>query len=453
MKIKTIMLVGAIASMGAAWVHAAVTADEAKKLGTALTPFGSEAAGNKDGSIPAYTGGLTKPPAAYKSGMKKRPDPFEGEKPLYSIDAKNMDKYADQLSEGVKTLMKKYPTYRIDVYPTHRTTAYPKYVLDNTLKNATRCKTIDSGNGVEGCFGGLPFPIPKDGHEAMWNHLVRYQGHNVDINLHHYYVDAAGKAVHIATELAQEEFPYYDPNATRADVYWKLRDEVNGPARLAGERSILIDALNPMKTDRKIWQYLPGQRRTRAAPDLAYDTPIPNRGGAQTMDDIGLFSGKMDRYDFKLIGKKEMFIPYNNYKFVFGQNGCTPTTTLTPNHINPNCMRWEKHRVWVIEATLKPGKRHIYQKRVFYFDEDSYGSGMADQYDATGALYRVGFLYGVSRYEQPAMYSECFSHNDLISGVYAVTTLLGDDADGVVEVPKRPESNFSPDSLAGSGIR
>src|SRR5437016_1340874 len=153
----------------AAFSHAAVSAEEAKQLGTTLTPFGAEKAGNKEGTIPEYTGGLTTPPPGFVKGpgAKTRPDPFPEDKPLFSIDAKNMDKYADKLTEGAKAMMKKYPNFRIDVYPSRRTVAYPQSVLDNTLKNATRCKTVEDGLAITPeCAGGIAFPIPKTGYEA-----------------------------------------------------------------------------------------------------------------------------------------------------------------------------------------------------------------------------------------------------------------------------------------------
>ena len=96
----------ALAITGCLSASAEVSPDEAKQLSDTLTPWGAEKAGNKDGSIPAYTGGLTKPPASYdpaKKGML--PDPFADEKPLYSVNAKNMAQYADKLSEGVKAAL------------------------------------------------------------------------------------------------------------------------------------------------------------------------------------------------------------------------------------------------------------------------------------------------------------------------------------------------------------
>lgn len=449
MKPFKLFLAATAATLYATVAHAALDADEAKKLTTTLTPFGAEVAASKDGVIPAYTGGLTTPPPAYKPGMKKRPDPFAHEKPLMSIDAKNMDKYADKLTEGTKALMKKHATYRIDVYPTHRTVAFPKYVIDNTLKNATRCKTINGGLSVEGCYGGTPFPVPKDGHEAMWNHLLRFGGFTYTAEVKTFYVDSSGRTVNVSQDIAEQEYPYYNPKASSTDTYWMLKTTTTGPARAAGERSLLIDPLDQAAVGRKIWQYLPGQRRTRVAPDLQYDTPIPNRGGAQTMDDIAVFNGKMDRYDFKLVGKKEMIVPYNTYKFLYG---CTSEQILQPKHQNPDCLRWEQHRVWVVEATLKPGKRHIYHKRTFYIDEDSWAVLLADSYDATGKMYRVGFGFLAPRYEVPApTASDTFSHYDLINGIYTLTSWPGDG--GFYDSPKRGDRDWTPESLAGSGVR
>jgi Protein of unknown function (DUF1329) len=162
------------AMMVAVVAHAGVTPEEAAKLKTTLTPMGSERAGNADGSIPAWTGGYTTVPAGYQSGQP-RIDPYASEKPLYSITAQNMDAHAAKLTEGNKAMLKKYPTYRIDVYPTHRTASAPQWVYDNTFKNATRAKTPNMGGTVEGAYGSYPFPIPKTGNEVLWNHLLRWR--------------------------------------------------------------------------------------------------------------------------------------------------------------------------------------------------------------------------------------------------------------------------------------
>ena len=209
----TMKLVAAlVATTFGAGAQAAVSADEAKALGTTLTAIGAEKAANKDGTIPAYTGGTTTAPAGYKAGDGIRPDPFAGEKPRLVIDAKNMAQHADKLTEGTKALLQKYPTFRVDVYPTHRSVAFPKFVADNTLKNATRAKTINDGRSMEGAHAGFPFPIPKTGYEAMWNHLVRFNGQAYEAKYRNLNVDANGRAA-LATEgLSTQEYPFWDAN-------------------------------------------------------------------------------------------------------------------------------------------------------------------------------------------------------------------------------------------------
>ena len=155
-------------------LNAAVSEEEAKQLGTTLTPWGAEKAANKDGSIPAYLGERITPPATYDPKEPGQlPDPWN-DKPLHSITAQNVAQYADRLSEGHLAMFKKYPGYRMDIYPSRRTAQYPQYVIDNTLKNATSCKATNGELRLEGCYGGIPFPIPKTGNQVVWNHNVHF---------------------------------------------------------------------------------------------------------------------------------------------------------------------------------------------------------------------------------------------------------------------------------------
>jgi hypothetical protein len=428
---------------------AAVSADEAKKLGTTLTAVGAEKGGNSDGSIPAYAGGLSTPPAGFKKGNGIRPDPFASEKPLYSIDAKNMEKYADKLTEGVKALMKKYPSYRIDVYPTHRTAAFPKYVTDNTAGCAVSAKTANNGLSMEGCHAGYPFPIPKDGFEAMWNHLVRFRGQESNFKYSAYNVDSSGKAS-LATEgKAVQSFPYWDPAQKATDTLFKLKITYTAPARRAGEALMVHDQLDPVTKGRRAWQYLPGQRRVKLAPDVSFDTPNVGTAGASTYDDAYVFNGSMERFNFKLIGKKEVIIPYNNYKMAYAS---TAENLLKPNHLNPDLVRWELHRAWVVEATLAEGKRHIYSKRTFYLDEDSWTAVASDEYDGRGQFYRAGFNYITPSYEVPAPFADLQGHYDLISGMYVINGYTAEHG-GVFHGAPLSEREWSSDALAGSGVR
>lgn len=429
--------------------QAAVTADEAKALGTTLTPVGAEKAANKDGTIPAYTGGLTKAPAAFKAGDGIRPDPFAGEKPRVQVNAGNMAQYADQLTDGTKALLQKHPSFRVDVYPTHRSVAFPKFVIDNTATAAVNAKTTNNGRSMEGVHAGFPFPIPKDGYEAMWNHLVRFNGQSYEAKYRNLNVDASGRPA-LATEgTSVQDFPFWDTARSNADTYWRIKLTYTGPARRAGEALMIVDPLDIGNKDRRAWAYLPGQRRVKVAPDLSFDTPNPGTAGATTFDDTFIFNGSMDRFDFKLLGKKEMLVPYNAYTAVYQSK---QDDLLQAKHLNPDLVRWELHRVWVVEATLREGKRHVYSKRRFYLDEDSWAALASDNYDARGQLYRSGFAYMTPSYDLPAPYSDMFGHYDFVSGVYSLTGYIAETG-GLRHTKALSDREWTADSLAGSGVR
>ncbi|HEX3139737.1 MAG TPA: DUF1329 domain-containing protein [Rhizobacter sp.] len=449
MTIKLQWLAGLAVASSALAAQAAITADEAKALGNSLTAIGAEKAGNKDGTIPAYTGGLTTPPAGFKAGDGIRPNPYAGEKPRLVIDAKNMAANADKLTEGTKALLQKYPSYRVDVYPTHRSVAFPAFVGENTAKNAVRAKTLNEGRSMEGAHAGFPFPIPKTGYEAMWNHLVRFNGQSYEAKYRNLSVDSNGRAT-LATEgISTQEYPFWDTSKTSADTFWRIKLAYTAPARRAGEALMLVDPLDIGTKDRRAWMYLPGQRRVKVAPDLSHDTPNPGTAGATTFDDTFIFNGSMERFDFKLVGKKEMFVPYNAYAAVYEAK---QDDLLKPNHLNPDLVRWEQHRVWVVEATLREGKRHVYGKRTFYLDEDSWAALASDEYDARGQLYRTGFAYMAPSYDLPAPYTDMFGHYDLVSRIYSLTGFIAETG-GLRHTKARSDREWSADSLAGTGIR
>ncbi len=341
----------------------------------------------------------------------------------------------------------------MDVYPTHRSVTFPKFILDNTAKNAVNAKSTEGGIGLENALAGVPFPIPKNGYEVMWNHLLRYQGHAFFIKYDSWNVDSSGTPTQATTGEIYEEFPLSDPKKTDAakqgDVFFRTKLAYTAPARRAGEGLLAFDAVNPVVQPRRVWQYLPGQRRVKLAPDVAYDTPNPGSAGASTYDDAWIFNGAMDRFDFKLIGKKEMIIPYNDYKLGYHKVAADITK---PNHINPDFVRWELHRVWVVEATLKAGKRHVYSKRTFYIDEDSWTAAASDEYDARGQLYRASFTHPTYSYDVQAVQSGNHMIYDFVSGAYNLTGFFGPYAGTKYIDPLKP-SEWSAEALSGAGVR
>ncbi len=419
---KTQLLFSALGLAMTASAIAAVSADEAKQLGGTLTEFGAVKAGNADGSIPAYTGGLTKAPAGFKPDSGFWIDPFKDEKPILRIDGKNVDQHAARLSDGQKALLKKFPTYALNIYPAHRTAAFPDKVLKATVRNATGCKTLKDGLALDvACRGGLPFPIPKNGYEVMWNQILRYQG---DTNItttssRSWVIDSSGKPTITAQQQTTSDFTYYQTELADRDpkMAWRVFSVTTAPARKAGEMTGLIDFLDAVDQPRKAWSYTPGQRRVKLSPEFSYDTPVASMGGVTLFDELFVFSGKMDRFDFKLIGKKEMYIQSNAYKNVYD---CpAPDKALLASHVNPECERWELRRVWVVEATLKPGQRHVYSKRVYYFDEDQTGAANYDAFDQNGALYRAMFQSSTPMYDKNIPYSSKNVIYDFNKGMYA----------------------------------
>jgi hypothetical protein len=436
--------------------------DEIKKLGTSLTIWGAEAGGNADKTIPAYTGGL-KPPAGYDPAKPTdRPDPFADEKPLFSISAANADKYGDKLTAGIKEMLKKYPSFRLDVYPTHRTASYPKYVLDNSLKNAATCKLADNLLQLAGtCWGGVPFPIPKNGAEVMWNRALKYdQFAYHSLMQTSTMVDTRGRAIQTGEFEYWQTFPPMDPSRTTPldntnEILEYGRVNWTGPTRKAGEILVLHDAIDMVNVGRLAWTYLPGQRRVKLSPDVAYDTPSPAGGGIGTVDETQVFYGAQDRYNYKLVGKKEMYIPYNTFK-LHDEKVCSDDKVFTPHHLNPDCIRWELHRVWVLEATLKDGKRHVYPRRTIYWDEDVFAVGMSDNYDDAGKIYRVTWNHYYPFYETTGHNTHEFVVHDMPGGGY-VRQAYTPAGKPMMTVSKpadaKPASFYQPQALSQSGVR
>jgi hypothetical protein len=440
-------LAAALAAAPAAF--AAVTADEAARLKRELTPLGAERAGNADGSIPAWDGGIA------RSGDKasgRMPDPFKDDKPLFSINAKNMAQHGERLSEGTRAMMQRYPdSFRIDVYPTRRSAAAPQWVYDNTFKNATRAKL--SGDVVEGAYGGIPFPLPRNGAEVMWNHLLRWRGASFQYFPSSYQLTADGNAV-LSTNLSvDEQFPYYFQDGSPEQLgktgdYFQTKVAFIGPAIRAGEAVAGRINLEPGKD--QAWVYLTGQRRVRKLPNPCCDTPAASTAGVSSYDELTVFLGRLDRFDWKLVGKQEMFIPYNGNRLMQAK---TDAEVLSPHHVNPQWMRWELHRVWVVEATVRNGQRHVSPKGRYYCDEDTWTCVLGDRWDAKGQLWKTLWASPIVVPGLPATTVISFGLNDLLSGSAFAGGIYSAKSTQYVTKPRYPDTYFSADALAGEGVR
>jgi len=446
------VLLGSLAASGAT---AAVAPEQAARLGDSLTPIGAEMAGNEDGSIPAWNPKGPALPAGFEPGTGDYLNPYADEKPLFTIDGSNWEQYADNLTEGTKGVMKKLGPkgFKMHVYPTKRDVVFPEWVWENTRKNATTAKMVADGQKLEGNLPGVPFPIPQSGMEVMWNHMIRYttdytMGYDV------YYVSSDGKPILSTTGYNTNVYPGFQEDHRDkefGDTPWvKLRINYNAPARRAGEILLVWEpgADYTEGKGRKAWQYLTGQRRVRLAPAVSFDTPNPGVAGTSTYDDSYIYNGSLERFNWKLVGKQEMYVPYNTYAFSFQ----TPIgDMLAADFLDPEYIRWEKHRVWVVEAELKPGMRHLYSKRRYYIDEDSWTALANDNYDGRGTLWRVQYAYATPLYDIKSFFAAPYGAYDLLQGIYNLNAkpIPGEYQNGVEE----NDMYFTPKGMARAGVR
>lgn len=433
-------------------VQAEISAEDTARLGKDLTPVGGEKAGNAAGTIPAWTGGITNPPASYKPG-DHHPDPFENDKVLFKISKANMAEYADQLTQGHKALLEADENYFLNVYPTRRSASFPQRIYDATKKVAQTAILTEDGNGILKAAVGIPFPIPKNALEVMWNHLVHWRGACIDRTFVYAPVTRSG-SYSLGKENTEVRWEYSLPGMTEEkmnNVLVYFKQHMLGPPRVAGRILSVHDTLNQNKEARKAWTYNPGQRRVRRAPQVAFDTPGTGSDGLRTMDDYEMFNGSPERYEWKLLGKKEMFIAYNSYKL--HSDKLKYKDIIQPLHYNPDYLRYELHRVWVVEANLKQGTRHIYKKRIFYLDEDTWAVVATDKYDNRDQLWRFSEAFVLNYYEVPCSWSTSEVHYDLQSGRYLFYYLDNEEKHTYIFDKTFSIENFSTNALRRSGKR
>ena len=438
-----IVMLAALASQ----VQAKVDPVQAARLGADLTPLGAERAGNAAGTIPAWTGGVT-PPAGYQPGMH-HPDPYADDAMLYRVDGADLSQHRELLPAGLADLLERHPDYYLQVYPTRRSAANPQRIYDATRANAERAELIANGNGVSGAVAGIPFPIPQDGMEVIWNHILHYKGDQTHF-INNQAVVINGKS----NLIKRDRYVYYIYNRdgmTIEDMDNTLlyyRYQVTAPAKLSGTSLVVQDPLDQVLTTRRAWRYSPSDRRVRRLPSLAYDSVQPDTSGLATADVVDAYNGAPDRYEWVLLGKREMLVPYNSYKV--HQQGLAYDEIVLPGTLNPALLRYELHRVWEVEARLRTGYSHPYATRRFYLDEDSWSILAADLYDARGELVGLQESHPISYYEVPMFNSTLETLYHLKTGNYFVDGLDNNEPMYDFDYPMSPQ-DFTPQALRRAG--
>jgi Protein of unknown function (DUF1329) len=443
---KLSMALGALAlGLAAQQAAAKVDATEAAKLGTTLTPVGAEKAANKDGSIPEWK------PAA-KRGSEKGEFPsdpaIDAEKPKFTISKANIDQYKDKLTEGHKYLLRTFDTYKMNVYPTHRVVSWPQPIYDATKANATNC-TIDGSDILDNCKVGFPFPIPKTGAEPIWNHKLKYRGEAVTRYNNQLIVQPSGDFQ--LTKLTEDvQFSYASlvkpvPLTKTSGEFLKYLSHTIAPPRLAGTFILVHEKAGIGNDGRSAWLYSPGLKRIRRAPTVCCDNPYEGTDGNLFYDQVDMFNGILDLYTWKLVGKKEIYIPYDSNKI--GSAAVKYKDMAKPKHLNQDLARYELHRVWVVEGTNKPEKRHTFGKRIMYIDEDSWNIVAVDDYDQRGNLFQFQEGHFIFAYNLlgGSTVPEIVYHLD--SGRYFITAAFNEDK------PVDLTAKFSDDYFTSANVQ
>ena len=426
--------------------------DQLERLQSDLTPVGALRAGNADGRIPAWTGGINQPPDGYQPG-EIHLDPYASETPLFRINVSTLDDHIAHLTPGQVAMLRKYgESYFMDVYPTHRSAAFPQRIYEKTSANGVSGHLTADGEGVLEVSEGFPFPFPENGRELIWNHKLKYKGLGSVRSLSLINATAGGsyQLVKINLEVLSQ---YHQPGATLQSIDNRLLyllQTIESPSRLAGTLLLVHETVNQAQRSRDVWTYNPSQRRVIRAPNVAYDNPSVATDGLSVSDMADMFNGAMDRFDWTLEGQREIYVPYNAYQ-VHGSASDYDDMVL-PGHLDPSLLRYELHRVWVVEAHLRDGARHINPHRTYYLDEDSYQILMVEHYDKRGELWRFSEAHPIVYYEVPTLWTSVETHHDLQSGRYV--SYRQDNSDGVASFNvDLSTKQFSPQALRRKGRR
>ncbi|MEO0961259.1 MAG: DUF1329 domain-containing protein [Pseudomonadota bacterium] len=439
-------------ALGASAALAAVPQAQADRLGNDLNPMGGEKAGN-GGAIPAWTGGLPTPPpgVTYNAGDRLQ-NPFSGDTVQYTITPANMGQYDGVLTEGYKKLLSTYDTYKMNVYQTRRSCAFPEYVYEANKKNAVVSELVGGGNGVGKGIMGSPFPIINSGLEGIWNHTLRYRAFKVTRQFTAAPVTATGD---YTLQTVQDEaiLQWSDPSKGAAEeldnisIYYIAN--TTAPARAAGSVILVHETLNRALDPRKAWQYSPGTRRVRRAPNIAYDNPGTNSDGLSTSDSFDGYNGAPDRFDWTVKGKSEKIIAYNTYD----AESAPYDSYIQARHLNQDNIRYELHRVWTIEANLRAENRHIYSRRVKHLDEDAWQLAQAELYDGRGELWRVQELHTIQRYNVPLCGSGTEVVYDTGNGRYLSLAMQNEEPGVNYFADELNPDRYTPSAIRQLGVR
>ena len=295
----------ALTALACAGLVGAAAPDPFARLDGDLTPVGAERAGNADGSIPRWTGGLPAEPIDPTVGYA---DPYAQDPVLFTITAANAGTYREHLSAGHLALLERQPKqFRMNVYATRRSAAWPPQVLAELKKQAPLART-DGDRLLDVGKSAVPFPITTDPLQMMWNHTLRWRGGSVKREYIWAPVTGGGRyfTVRRLEAVAFDQQGYM--NDPRPNRLFNALGIFLAPPNLEGQLTLVWEPVDPVAESRSTWVYLPLLRQVNRIPSLAHDDLDPRTQGLRTIDQYDGWNGAPDLYDWKLVGKREMFI-------------------------------------------------------------------------------------------------------------------------------------------------
>lgn len=448
----TLMTSAVLAFALGAGATQAATDQQIAELGKSLTPIGAERAGNAAGTIPEWTGGLGPDAGSVVNGFLT--NPFAEDKPLFVITAANYEQYRDNLAPGQIAMFQRYPeSFRMPVYQSRRSASMPENIYEAAAYNARNSQLVQGGNGVTGYRSAHAFPIPSNGLEVIWNHITRHRGgsmQRVVVQATPQVNGSFGIVRFVEQYVLPEALTDFDP-ARSENILYYFKQQVTDPGRLAGNVLLVHETVDQVATPRMAWIYNAGQRRVRRAPQVSYDGPGTAADGMRTSDNLDMYNGAPDRYDWELVGKKELYIPYNSY--ILNSPEHKYSDVVKAGHLNQDLTRYELHRVWEVVATVKSDQRHIYAKRHFFIDEDSWQAAHIDHYDGREILWRVAEAHAMQRYNSQVLGFAAETLYDLIAGRYLVMGLNNEERQDYDYDFRASSNEFTPAALRQSGVR
>ncbi|MGQ0530561.1 MAG: DUF1329 domain-containing protein [Panacagrimonas sp.] len=407
--------------------------------------MGAEKEANADGSIPAWAPEPRRGPLAgeYPANPK-----LDVQKPLFTINKANMAQYKDKLSKGHQKLLESYESYKMDVYPSHRVVGWPEEIYKATKVNAVNCEMIGVDN-PNNCKLDFPFPIPKTGAEPIWNHKLKWRGENATRYNNQMIVQPDG-SFQLTKIVEDVTFGYASikkpiPLIKDEGEFLKYLSNTVAPPRLAATYILVHEKAGTGAGGRQARLYSPGLKRIRRAPTVCCDNPYEGTDGHPFYDQVDMFNGVLERYDWKLLGKREMFITYNSNKIAGSR--VKYKDLVKPRHLNQDMPRYELHRVWVVEANIRTGTSHTFKKRVFYIDEDLWNIAAVDDYDNRDELYQFqdGHLIYAYNIQAASTIPEVIYHFN--SGRYFITAAINEDK------PYDLQATFSSDYFTSASVQ